>query len=439
MSGRDDLAAFGRPDLAKLVARTREELEKRDGALSGRFTLTGLSEREVRDVHGFLGKEPGARPDRATIQLEHLDRVVRRGYGRTLNQLCEELGGPLRHRSDLRRTEEELRGRVLAPALASPLYERSWFRDWLDHRDTRAAVTRRVNAVMRRDEADDLQDLADATRVLEAVVGHHGDHAPQAGAPVLLLQDLAVGATGDTKALDNRTALSRLVLSALAARRGTPRPDDQDAQECRALWEEYDVVQDDLASRVLVLNLPADGPVLGGWLTEAADHGVPLQVTLHQLVRFPPVPAPSVVHVCENPAVLRRAAERLGARSAPLVCTEGWPSAAFHRLASAAVAAGARLRYHGDFDWPGALMAHRVIGRYGAEPWRMSAADYLAHRPAGAPELRGTERATPWDPALAEAMRERGTVVYEESVVADLLKDLEPGETPVGGPGGAGE
>ena len=62
----------------------------------------------------------------------------------------------------------------------------------------------------------------------------------------------------------------------------------------------------------------------------------------------------ALVSVCENPAVLRRAAAELGAASAPLLCTEGQPSAAFHQLAGAVVSGGGELRYHGDFDWPGA-------------------------------------------------------------------------------------
>ena len=83
------------------------------------------------------------------------------------------------------------------------------------------------------------------------------------------------------------------------------------------------MVVDDLASRVLVLNLPARGDGLGEWLTGAARLGVPLYVTLHQLVELPVAGRPLMVYVCENPAVLRRAAAELGAGSAPLVCIGG--------------------------------------------------------------------------------------------------------------------
>ena len=106
---------------------------------------------------------------------------------------------------------------------------------------------------------------------------------------------------------------------------------------------------------------------------------MPFYVTLQQLIAMPVVPtvaAEPVVHVCENPAVLRRAAADLGPRSRPLICTEGQPSTAFHRLAGAITANGGRLRYHGDFDWPGIAIANSVIRRHNATPWRLSAADY---------------------------------------------------------------
>ena len=158
--------------------------------------------------------------------------------------------------------------------------------------------------------------------------------AGRAGVPVLL-PALAAEVTGDTKALNHGTVLSTLVLRALAVKTGVGRPET--AEERRDLWEASDVVVDDLASRVLVLNLPAEGRGLGEWLTGAARLGVPFYVTLHQLMTLPVTIRGALVHVCENPAVLRRAAAELGAGSAPLLCTEGQPSAAFHQLAAAVV------------------------------------------------------------------------------------------------------
>lgn len=404
-----NLDRFRGPHYAALLSKARTELENRDGEPQGTFTLKGLTEQEVAHLQGLLGTAPTSRPDRVKVDLARLDTVLRNGYGIGLFELLETLGPALRLKSRVQEEERRLRAQVLAPALASPLYRTDWFRAWLDDRRTRSAITQRVNRA-------DTDGLGHAVRVLEAIEAHDTDSAP------LLLPHLAVQVTGDTKALDHGRPLATLVQSALAERSGRERPEG--AEERRALWEEHDVVQDDLASRVLVLNLPAHGDVLGAWMREAAEHGVPLQVTLHQLVRFPPRPIARVIHVCENPAVLRQAAEDLGPRAAPLLCTEGWPSAAFHRLATAARTAGAHLRYHGDFDWPGMAMTLRMTERYGARPWRMSAADYLAHPCAERHRLEGNARPTPWDPDLATAMRERGHAVFEESLMRTLLEDL---------------
>jgi uncharacterized protein (TIGR02679 family) len=245
-------------------------------------------------------------------------------------------------------------------------------------------------------------------------------------APVLL-PALAADVTGDTKALNHGTLLSTLVLRALAGQAGMGRPGT--AGERRELWEAGGVVVDDLASRVLVLNLPAEGAGLAEWLTGAARHGVPFYVTLHQLMTFPLTIRGAVGYVCENPAVLRHAAAELGAGSAPVLCTEGRPSAAFHQLADAVVGGGGELRYHGDFDWPGLAIASAVMRRHGARPWRFGARDYLAGIRLHAEHvlLSGTPQPTPWDPELSPAMAAAGRVLFEESVADDLIKDVRRG------------
>lgn len=79
--------------------------------------------------------------------------------------------------------------------------------------------------------------------------------------------------------------------------------------------------------------------------------------------------------MCENPAVLRAAAAALGESGAPLICTEGQPSAACHKLLTAACG---RLHWRGDFDWTGLRTTAAAVDRHGAMPWRMSMSEYLA-------------------------------------------------------------
>ncbi|WP_307851331.1 TIGR02679 domain-containing protein [Nocardiopsis sp. MG754419] len=288
-----NLDHFRGPHYRALLERARRELERRDGQARGGFTLKGLDEQDVAHVHGLLGTEPGRVSDQVRVDLAVLDATLRDGYGIGLGDLLERVGPPLRLKSKVEEERSRLRSRILAPALASHLHETDWFRAWLEDPRTRGAITQRVTSA-------DTDGLGRAVRVLETIDAHDTGTTP------LLLPNLAVRVTGDTKALNNDRPLATLVLAALSARSAQERPET--AEERRALWEAYDVVQDDLASRVLVLNLPARGPVLGSWMNEAAEHGLPLQVTLQQLVRFPPEPSARVIHVCENPAVLRQAA-----------------------------------------------------------------------------------------------------------------------------------
>jgi uncharacterized protein (TIGR02679 family) len=410
MTGAAGASRYHADEFRRLLVAARRSLERTGGDLAGSVSLSGPTEAERKAIIGITGQYRDARTARITVKLSELDRAVREDTGRGLAELLAESGGPLRNRRTERQTFAASRQAAIDLALGSPLHEScDWYREWLGQISADGTVTRLVNI-------GEQARLAHAVGVLEYLAG-------RADLPVLL-PALAAEVTGDTKALNHGTFASTLVLRALALKAGRPRPES--AGERRELWEASDVVTDDLASRVLVLNLPVPGLGLGEWLTGAARLGVPFYVTLHQLMTMPPDVSAAVVHVCENPAVLRRAAADLGASSAALLCTEGQPSAAFNQLASAIVAGRGELRYHGDFDWHGVAIAHSVIIRHAARPWRMGAADYLAGVRSDAEHvaLTGTPQATPWDSGLSEVMTSVGRAVYEESVADTLIADL---------------
>jgi uncharacterized protein (TIGR02679 family) len=127
------------------------------------------------------------------------------------------------------------------------------------------------------------------------------------------------------------------------------------------------------------------------------------------------------VYVCENANLLAIAADQLGVQCAPLVCTDGMPSASQRTLLRQLAEQGARLRYHGDFDWPGIKIANYVMSHFGAEAWRFFAAEY---RPRSGRVLRGTPVTASWDPQLMAAMIAGGYALDEEAVSATLLVDL---------------
>jgi uncharacterized protein (TIGR02679 family) len=131
------------------------------------------------------------------------------------------------------------------------------------------------------------------------------------------------------------------------------------------------------------------------------------------------------IFVCENPNIVAIAADRLGALCAPLVCTDGMPSAAQQTLLAQLAAQGARLRYHGDFDWAGVAIGNFVMREFGAQQWRFGASDYLSACGNRGIDLQTDARVTAlWDDRLAEVMCEHRAVVHEEAVVETLLRDL---------------
>jgi uncharacterized protein (TIGR02679 family) len=411
---------LGAPELSWLVGRIRARLERGE-PVDGTVTLVGATAEQRKAASRLLGHGVG-RGTSLRIPLPEVDAALHRaGFPAGLRAAVESLTGPVRDRAAERSAEIRQFQDALDAARRSPLATAPWHLRWLEEISRDGTLTRLVRYGQG-------QLLAQATAALERLPAGTEETA-------VLLPVLAEAVTGDTRALDG-TALSGLVLRALALREAVPAPAGRDAE--RALWTAAGVVTDDLASQVLVLNVRAGGAQLGEWLTEAADAGEPFRVTLHQLAVMPIMPLAIDLHVCESPAVLRAAAGQLGAGSAPLVCTEGEPSVACYRLLQAAVSTGTRIHWHSDFDWPGLRNTAVAIRRLGAAPWLMGADDYRAALPGSTEPLKGPRAESPWDSRLADLMQASGRAVTEQRQLTALLAELStrPGlRRPAGRPG----
>jgi uncharacterized protein (TIGR02679 family) len=248
--------------------------------------------------------------------------------------------------------------------------------------------------------------------------------------------ELAALALGDAHALDAGQPTATLVLAALRQAEALAATDtsndelpgdaagDLPEERARDTWARAGVLVNELARPVLFLNLATRGDSLA-----VATLGEPAYASLRRLLRAPPAWAVDgrEVFVCENPNLLAIAADRLGLRCAPLVCTDGMPAAAQRCLLMQLARAGARLRYHGDFDWPGLHIASQVMRAHAAQPWRFGAVDYQAAVGSSAHaqhRLTGTPVAAAWDAALAPAMQAHGLAIAEEALAASLLQDL---------------
>jgi uncharacterized protein (TIGR02679 family) len=395
----------------RLLAAARRSLERTGGALDRSIGLSSPTDAERRVVIGITGSYRPQTVKRLAIELATLDAALRQRYDTSLHDAVVMLGGSLRDRPAEREREQRQRADAIATAGASVLVGEAWFGSWWSALEDDGTITR----LLRRGN-DRL--LEHAVGILEYL------HSRAPGNPIPL-PVLAEQVTGDTKALLADGSLATLVLRALAVRSGLGSvPRNRTGQ--RALWEMNGAIPDDLASQVLVLNVACRGSgLISGWLNEASRFGVPFRLTLQQQAAGDVLPEPADVFVCENPAVLRVAASDLGADCPPLVCTEGMPSAACHKLLSSAVAQGARLHWRADFDWTGLRIVGAAITSHRAKPWRMTAADYRQALQTGeSTPLTGSPAVSPWDPELAVLLAERGRAVMEERLIAALMADL---------------
>lgn len=356
----------------------------------------------------MLGRSP-SRGATLTLRLDALERILRHaGLCGHLSDAVEAVFGPVVDRRARKvRLDAEWQA-LFASFLRED--ERPQVRAWLTERRTRL-LARRFSG---QDPDRGRKLLTDALEVVRRL--------PARGLP---LAELAVSVTGDSHALDAGQPLGTLVVAAAARLGGVG--DWHGAAARRDAWAALGVLLDELSAPVLTLNLSGDPDSLTGRVLNLhAETGEPGRLSVRQLVRHPVKLLPvATVCVCENPAVVAAAAERLGVESAPLVCLEGQPKTAARLLLDQLRRMGARLAYHGDFDWGGVAIANLIFERHGAIPWRFTAADYRELR--GGTELTGRPVAAVWDPELEPAMRAAGRAVHEEQVLDDLLTDLVGG------------
>ncbi|MGE0713703.1 MAG: TIGR02679 family protein [Planctomycetota bacterium] len=416
--------ALGVPALAWLVERLRARLEEGAG-LGGRVTLGDPSPEQRAALDGLLGRRP-SRGRTIGVDPSQLEQVLREGgLCRDLPEALEALGGPLVDRRSEREALE--RGWLeLYARLEVGCADRPQLLAWIEGLRASGYLKRLSEGALARAES-----LVAGVLAVSARLPARGKRLPVLAAETL----------GDAHALDPDTPLGGLLLraaAALGAASTEPEGAPSDARARREAWASVGVLLDELSAPALVLGLRArEDTFVGRQLALHAAAGEPCRLSVRQLLREPPrldreVTGP-LVFVCENPTVVAAAADRLGARCAPLVCTEGQPASAVRLLLDLLARAGIQLAYHGDFDPDGLRIAGLILRRHGAIPWRFRAQDYVTSA-GGADLARETRRAarSPWDPALANALRLAGRAVPEERLLEDLLGDLAA-ETPGAG------
>jgi uncharacterized protein (TIGR02679 family) len=407
---------LGGEPVAWLLRRARDRLET-GRSLDGTATLPAATAEQRRAVERLIGR--AARSGASlSVSLTEIDRIVR-DSGAAPGGLAEavtRLTGPLRDRHQERADLAAAWSAAFAPldAAVNGRDELAPWRGWLD-----------TTGVVRR-----LAPEPGQARGLLEQVALVLRQLPSRGIPI---GRLAAECCGDAHALDDGRPVGTLVLSAIRALAGRPFAAEGTADSRRAAWAAVGVHLDDLSSLVLCHGLPGEGrTALGRILSSCRESGQPAVLTLRQLRCHPePLHAGPLrgtrVRICENPVVVAAAADELGAECQPLVCVGGQPSAAGWRLLQLLAAGGAEFVYHGDFDWGGVRIAAAVRHRIDWRPWRYDRKSYeatAAHPLTPLKELAGEPAATPWDPELTTAMRQRNVRIEEELTLDTLLQDL---------------
>jgi uncharacterized protein (TIGR02679 family) len=434
---------LGGDELAALRMRLRRYFERRDdsgtatgssGGEDGVLRLTKLSAVEQEAVSLLMGRP--ARTSRAPstnlsarIDVAVLNALLQgAGIAASLRDALEQLDGPIVNRLV---AKEELQARW-AQAVNTPIGHGA-LQAWLltpaalsllkrlarQDPDTAAKLLERTDAVLQKLPA---QGLTRAQLAADTLGNAHAldNGQPTATLVLAVLQKfhLDLGEDADAAHLADRTGLT--VPGYAAIEEASP----PSTERARDTWARVGVLVNELARPALYLNLPthAGDPI-------QPQAGEPGFLSLRQLLRTTIAwdVAGLPVFVCENPNIVSIAADRLGANCAPMVCTEGMPAAAQRVLLTQLAQAGARLRYHGDFDWAGLQIANHVIALCAAQPWRFGCADYaqaVNSAPHTKRDLGDSMVSAVWDEQLATTMHLFGLAIAEEAVVARLLPDL---------------
>lgn len=411
MSAPPDLArlrtTLGDPRLARLLALLRRRIELGE-TLTGVVTLTQAGTEERTAVDGLLGRRP-SRGGTLAIDVDRLEGVLREaGVCENLRMGVEALIGPVADRRALERERDAAWAQMWREA-GDALSAQPILGEWLGELIRNGTVKRICG-----------DDLPAARAALQAVAGVVRA-LPARAEP---LASFAARLFGDAHALDPGKPVATLAVRAAARLGGVPFEDDAEGR--RAAWAAAGVMCDELSTPVLVYNLAPRGDTpLARLLRSAQLDAEPVHVSLRLLLRWPLGAesglAGECVSVCENPTVIALAAARLGPACAPLVCVNGQFATPALMLLRQLRGAGARLRYHGDFDPAGLAIARRAFAE-GAAPWRFGADDY-ATAPKGV-RFAGAVGPTAWDDRLQEMMRADGRVVHEEAVFDCLAGDL---------------
>lgn len=376
-----------------------EELARRMGQSDrpvARFQVQGLNEQARVKIAELFGLP--RRPDKPTLTLdaEKFRAALGLESAEQLRMLVERICGPIGNRAA---------ERAAAQAARADLWHRASER--LEPRTPGTFARIRAAGVPEGDveaHAARLTMLADALDVLPSN-------------PPMPLPMLAWQVSGDPHALDADTWCGKQFRLGAAELAGRWAPEEEpDGLAMRQALLDVGVILDRLSFPTLTFGLRAKPDSSPGRLLElaAASH-MPLGISGAMLDAGGLVFTQRRWLCVENPSVVE-AALCTRCDGLPIVCTSGWPSTDAQRLLALARDQGVELLYAGDYDRAGLEIARFMAERHRATIL-MTREEYLEaiRRRLSPPWHSGTVIPdTPWDPGLAQALRDERRPAYQE-------------------------
>ena len=374
-----------------------DELVRRMGASERpirRITVTGLDDRGRRTLASLLGLRRVPEQWALTLDVAQISAALGLQEEAQLRRLVERLRGPIGNRAAARAASSEARAALWAQAF------------------TRLGM--RIPKTLARIRAAGVPggDVDAHTRVLE-VLANSLDRLPLA--PSVPLPMLAWQVSGDPHALDGNTTCGRyLQLAAVELAGSALIGRELDGITIRRALQDLGVIADRLSVTTITYGLRAepDSPV-GRVLEAGAAANTPVNLSGALLDSRTPTFLQGKWLCIENPSIVEAA--MLAGYAGPLVCTSGWPSLDTQRLLQVARTQGIELHYAGDYDPEGLAIANFMASRYGVSV-AMTTSLYLAADLGRAPAWGDVDEvpSTPWDAKLADVIRDKRRIVYQE-------------------------
>ncbi len=251
----------------------------------------------------------------------------------------------------------------------------------------------------------------------------------------LSLPLLASKVTRDAHYFDLNTQAGKLLLYVLSYKQETAYPTTLESMN-EVLYTAR-IIKDEVSNTTICYGIE-------GWIQEDKPswedfwkRGQPLVLAISNLKEITHITAPmNKVYIIENPAVFTALLQSVRAYNTPcrrvaLICTSGQLNTSSYMILDKLYASTTTLYYNGDFDPEGLQIAAKLKKRYGESLvlWHYEVHDYLKVKGEVSIKERLSKLQSIEEPQLKniiECLQKEGVAGYQELLVEELIKDMEP-------------